>query len=187
MADKCHRSHQVCNENGFSYYFTGPIFCFLGVFAFILAKPAKPYLICQGEHPQLSPLCAAALNGQFWDLKIARISQSTACFFAGGLHQTLTRPEPETCSTASPQPATVQLQASIIPLFIAFTIAQKVRVQRLRRQTKLLLALNHNINLLLHITNRSVILLPGYKLQKGALGMLTSNKIALSLTFDPKG
>lgn len=56
-----------------------------------------------------------------------------------------------------------------------------------RRQTEPLLALNPNTNLLLHITNSSAILLPGYKLQKGALGMLTSNKIALSFTSEPKG
>lgn len=58
-------------------------FLLFRVYAFILAKPAKPYLICQGEHLQLSPLYAAALNSQFWVLKIARISPSTA-FLAGG-------------------------------------------------------------------------------------------------------
>lgn len=160
-------------------------FLLFRVYAFTLAEPAKPYLIHQGEHPQLSPLYNVALNSQFW--KLPELVKAQPVFLLEVFHQTLTRPEPVTCSIASPQPATVQLHASIIPLFIAFTIAQKVRVQRLRRRTKLLLALNHNINLLLHITNRSVILLPGYKLQKGALGMLTSNKIALSLTFDPKG
>lgn len=158
------------------------------VYSFKLAKAAKPYLICQGEHPQLSPLHAAALNSPFRVLKIAGIKSKHSlpfCWSSSIKHWP--RPVPVTCSTASPQPAPVALQASVIPLLITSTTAQKVRAQRLRRQSELLLALNHNINLLLHITNRSVILLPGYKLQKGALGMLTSNKIALSLTFDPRG
>ena len=85
------------------FYWTN--FLLFRVYAFILPKPAKPYLICQGEHPQLSPFYATALNSQFWVLKIARISQSAACLFAGGLpsntDQTWTsnvqHSEPTTC------------------------------------------------------------------------------------------
>lgn len=160
---------------------------FFRLYAFRSAKVAKPYLICQGHHPRLSlldtpahsPLNSDPANCQNWSKQ--------AAFLLEVLHQALSRPEPAPCSVAGSQLAVVPSRASITPLFIALTIARKVRVQWLQRQTQLLLALNHNINLLLHITNSRAILLPGYKLQKGALGMLTSNKIALSLTFDPKG
>jgi len=86
------------NENPFSYYSTGPIFCFWGFMRFYQQNPPTHTLYAKGSVPSYHPW----LNGQFWALKIAGISQSAACLFAGGLPSNADQPWTSTARHSEP-------------------------------------------------------------------------------------